>query len=252
MIYEKVSTFSNGIAIVQRDGEIFAVNHRNQRTALLREQVGAEDFGNLTQNRVAILMQNGKWRRANASFTMDPVEFDEIGAYSEGFAAVKHNGRWGVIDLAGEVLIPAVHEDIIRDSLGRSYGQGVVFIRSGGEVHMYSGGARVEGISFEDARPFSNEGPAAVKSGGKWGFIDRTGRMVIEPQYEDAYSFSGHLAAVKYGDYWGYLALTGDFGIEPQFHQARSFRNGSAPVLTDRGWQIIMLTEFATGSGGLL
>ena len=33
-------------------------------------------------------------------------------------------------------------------------------------------------MTFEDARPFS-QGLAAVQSGGRWGYIDLTGKFVI-------------------------------------------------------------------------
>jgi len=36
---------------------------------------------------------------------------------------------------------------------------------------------------FEWAESF-HDGLALVKTGGKWGFIDNTGKMVIEPQFD--------------------------------------------------------------------
>jgi hypothetical protein len=252
-VYEKVSTYSAGKAVVLSDGEIYAVNNANKRTALLKPtdalKDGATDFGNLSQNRVAVRLPNGKWKRATADFAAGSAEFDEIGTYSDNYAAVKAGGKWGVIDLAGEYLIPAEHDEIILDPLGRCYGQGTVFVKDGGVVHLYVSGKIVEGKSFDDARPFGEDGPAAVKTGDKWGFIDTDGNFELAPAYEDALSFGGHVAAVKQGELWGYLALTGNFGIEPQFSQARSFVAGSAPVLTEEGWQIISLIEYAKEAG---
>jgi hypothetical protein len=159
------------------------------------------------------------------------------------------NGKWGVINLTGEYLIPAEHDGIVLDALGRCYGQGAVFVKDGDAVNLYVSGEKVEGKSFEDAHPFNSQGWAAVKSGGKWGFVDIGGNFKIEPEYEEALSFSGHLAAVRQGELWGYLALTNKFGIEPRFAAAKSFSDGSAPVLTESGWHIISLTEFAKGAG---
>jgi len=137
-----------------------------------------------------------------------------------------------------------LQDSSLQDSSGQdSAGQGAVQ-ESGGEYTVLVGAT----MRFEDVGEFSN-GLAPVSVGGKWGFIDRSGKIMIAPSYEDALSFSGHLAAVKQGDYWGYLALTNKFGIEPQFTQAKTFQNGSAPVLTDAGWQIISLVEFSRGAG---
>ena len=40
----------------------------------------------------------------------------------------------------------------------------------------------------------------------KWGFIDKTERYVINPQFVMASSFSDGLAAVRIGDKWGFIA----------------------------------------------
>lgn len=50
--------------------------------------------------------------------------------------------------------------------------------------------------SFEDAQEFTN-GLAAVKIDGKWGFIDKTGQIVIKPEYDWVeYGFDGQYALV--------------------------------------------------------
>ena len=58
---------------------------------------------------------------------------------------------------------------------------------------------------FDKAESFS-EGLAAVRIGGKEGFIDKTGHYVINPQFDSANSFSDGLAAVRVGDKWGFIA----------------------------------------------
>jgi hypothetical protein len=242
--YEKISTFSADRAIVQRDGVIFAVDRNNNRLALLKENVS--DFGNYADSRVALLMADG-WRRASGDFEMGSAAFEQIGTYSGGYAAAMQNGKWGVIDRATTWLIPAEYDEILMDELGRSYGQGAVFARKGSSVYLIVDGVQT-GDTFEDARPFGNEGYAAVKNNGQWGFINTAGDVVIRHQFEDALSFGQHLAAVKQGEYWGYVNLFGDIVIETIFLQAKSFANGNAPVLTERGWQFLSLLEYRKGA----
>lgn len=50
--------------------------------------------------------------------------------------------------------------------------------------------------TYEDARTFS-EGLAAVKRGDKWGYINESGKVVIDFQYDRAYSFSEGKALVE-------------------------------------------------------
>ncbi len=66
-----------------------------------------------------------------------------------------------------------------------------------------STGRMVINPQFDDTGRFE-EGLARVRVGaektGKWGFIDKTGKYVVNPQFEDADAFSEGLAAVRIGD----------------------------------------------------
>ena len=48
---------------------------------------------------------------------------------------------------------------------------------------------------------------------GRWGYINSTGKFVLEPQYEDALPFSDFLAPVKVEGKWGYINGEGKFII---------------------------------------
>ena len=241
--YDRISTFSGDRAIAMKNGEVFAVDKNNNRIAKLGEKASA--FGNLADDRLPVFV-SGVWRRAMADLTLGSVEFQQIGTYSGGFAAAKTAGKWGVIDVASNWLISPEYDGIIQDGLGRCYAQNAVFVRSGGIVLLIVGGRQL-GDPFEDARPFSAEGYAAVKRNGKWGYIDTDGTVKIGFRFDDALSFGQHLAAVKQGELWGYISMAGHVVIEPVFLEARSFSNGSAPVLSERGWLFISLLEYKRG-----
>jgi hypothetical protein len=53
--------------------------------------------------------------------------------------------------------------------------------------------------SYEEDEPFS-EGLAAVQQGGKWGFVDHQGRLVIPARYDRVKRFSEGLAIVEGGE----------------------------------------------------
>lgn len=245
--YDKVSTFHQSRAIVRKGDAIYAVDRDNHRMAVPGS--GVTDFRNLSDSRTALLTQDG-WRRSTWDFSLGSNVFEDIGMHAEGYAAVKSGGKWGVISVDGQWLIPAQYDDTIRDRLGRCCGQGAVFVREGELVYLFVNGTRVEG-AFQDARPFTSVGCAAVMQNGKWGFVDIEGNTVTDYIYDDARSFSGHLAAVKKNGLWGYAGLAGDIVIDAVFLDAGSFDGGTAPVLTEKGWQLITLIEFKKTAGGL-
>ena len=239
-LYEQISTFSGDRAIVRKSGEIYAVDSNNNRVAKLNEN--AAGFGNFSENRFPLRSHDG-WRRATGEFEIGTAVFEDFGMYSGGYAAAKINGRWGVIDIASDWLVPAEYDGIICDELGRCFAQRAVFARLEDKVFLFINGSRTDEV-YENARPFSAENYAAVKKNGKWGFINADGSTVIDFIYDDALSFGQHLAAVRIDDCWGYISVCGRIAIEPRFLEAKSFSNGSAPVLTERGWEFITLVEY--------
>ena len=83
---------------------------------------------------------------------------------------------------------------------------------------------------FDDAGSFF-DGLAGVRTGPKWGYIDKTGKMVISAQVDFARPFSEGLAGVRTGPKWGYIDKTGKMVIPPQFDQASDFLGGLARVM---------------------
>ena len=91
---------------------------------------------------------------------------------------------------------------------------------------------------YEDAQDFS-EGLAAVQQDGKWGFIDKTGQMIIAPTYEEAQSFHEGMAAVKLNGLWGFLNTSGELVIPAQYDTVQNFSEGVAPVEQNDTWGCI-------------
>jgi hypothetical protein len=84
-------------------------------------------------------------------------------------------------------------------------------------------------LKFEDVKSFS-EGLAAVQQNSKWGFIDKTGKTVIQPQFNRVESFREDLAAVQQGSKWGFIDKTGKMVIQPQFDATAGFSEGLALI----------------------
>ena len=85
---------------------------------------------------------------------------------------------------------------------------------------------------FDLAWEFS-EGMAVVKIGNKHGYIDKIGELIIPPQFDYRSDFSEYLARVKIDNRCGYIGKSGQFVIPPQFEEADNFSEGLASVKMD-------------------
>ena len=82
-------------------------------------------------------------------------------------------------------------------------------------------------LLFDSAHIFS-EGLGAVKIREKWGFIDKTGEVIIYPRFDETWGFSEGLAAVRNHGKSGFIDKTGNYVITPEFDFSGSFFEGLA------------------------
>jgi hypothetical protein len=68
---------------------------------------------------------------------------------------------------------------------------------------------------------------------GKYGFIDSSGNVIIEPQFLAVGGFTEGLAFARIKGTYGYIDFTGEFVIPPQFDYATPFSEGIAIVYSD-------------------
>ncbi len=76
--------------------------------------------------------------------------------------------------------------------------------------------------------------PLPVEQDGKCGYIDKTGTIVIPPQFQDCWTFSEGFACVVVGGKTGFIDEAGKYLVEPQFNAmygcADEFKEGFVSV----------------------
>ena len=90
---------------------------------------------------------------------------------------------------------------------------------------------------------WSDDAIFAVKKGGKWGYIDGYGKVIIPLEYEEVGDFSEGLAAVRKDNKWGYINPKNEVVIPIEFtnREVSYFKNGVAKYYTDSGIGLINL-----------
>jgi hypothetical protein len=149
---------------------------------------------------------------------------------------VDANGKYGFIDRTGRFRIPPRYNGAGQFSEGVAY------------VWFWEGDKRRDGIvdpngnftelpATNDYEFIFHDGLARFQTPSgqerKYGYMDKAGRVRVEPQFFDAGHFSEGLAwvRVQQGSEWlyGFIDKTGKFVIEPQFvYQPGDFVEGLA------------------------
>jgi hypothetical protein len=93
-------------------------------------------------------------------------------------------------------------------------------------------------VAIYKFQPFHLQSHISVSS-DTYTVTDKTGKFIINPQFDSAWFFSDGLALVEVGKKWGYIDKTGKFVINPQFDSADFFSDGLALVEVGKKWGYI-------------
>jgi hypothetical protein len=116
---------------------------------------------------------------------------------SSGLIRFRAEGKYGFVNLSGDIQIPA---------------------------------------TYRNADNFS-EGMAAVQVDRKWGFIDTQGNFVIPPQYRrGGYFYRGYASFRADNDLYGLIDTNGNVVLEPKYEKLRRDMKGLMRVYVNGKW----------------
>ena len=92
----------------------------------------------------------------------------------------------------------------------------------GKEGYIDLSGKWVVEPGYEQTKMFSG-GLGAFKAGGKWGFLDSSGKVIVSPRYDNTWPFSGNRGRVKLNDKLGFIDQKGKEVIPPKYAFAVDF-----------------------------
>lgn len=233
------------LAVQLVSGEYVLVDSTGREKSKDTEKKIIEDCLFLFEDKMSV-KYDGKYHYCNSEFKKLFGDYDYAGTFSGGFAAVMNEGKWFVINAEGK-QVSDNFEEIKVDEKGVAFRNGVAFAKTNGKyILIDTSGKKVGDGSWADVDCFNSDQPAAVSNGDRWGFIDATGKLVVDYTYGKARSFSNGFAAVAVQDKWGYIIID-DYSlkIEHQFVDAMDFsRSGTAFVKQTDGWDLIKLYSY--------
>ena len=150
--------------------------------------------------------------------------YEDASSFTDGIAAVKTGDIWKLIGTDGSYINDASFEDIHLFGNGIYIRDGIMIAAEDGRYNYYdASGNLLVRLDASNADLDMGELIAFSNAEGLWGFSDREGNIVLEPQYNEAMSFSKGLAAVFDGEKWGYIDMTEKLVIDYQFSEAGYF-----------------------------
>jgi len=165
-------------------------------------------------------------------------QFNQATVFRNGLALVKTSRdepKFGFITEDGKFAITANYKyaTVFSDDLAWVVSENTApsAINNKGEIKVTLQDAETVNIFKEGLAAFS----VIDISGLKWGFVDKEGKVKINPQFSNTGNFSNRKCAVENSDgKWGYIDKEGKLLINYQFKKAKEFINGKAVVFSGR------------------
>jgi KWG Leptospira. len=148
---------------------------------------------------VSWVLKGNKWGlvNKNGKEIISP-KYEGVCPFVGGFSAVMVGEKWGIIDKSGKEIIPIKYDGIgVYKPQGNNY--------------------PFKDIPCDDLEDLVREGLIAIKVGDKYGFVDKSGKVVISPKYDAVIPFVGGIAAVKRDGKWGFVDKTGKEIVPPTY-----------------------------------
>jgi len=192
LMYNQAFYFSEGLAIVKKDGKVGVIDAKNNPVIPLTEKY--TEIYDIRKGMVLTLNRDS----SSTVFSLNREIILEIDHYD---VSISRNG-----------LIEVFEKDSI-----------FLYNKYGKLIHINPSYPNQSAIDF-------SEGLVNVEKGDKYGFINEDGKVIIDFNYDYAGSFSQGLAPVKKSGKMGYIDKNGELIIPYQFVLASEFQNEMALV----------------------
>jgi uncharacterized repeat protein (TIGR02543 family) len=157
----------------------------------------------------ASMQKGGLWGFVNESGEVAiPLEYDGVGVFSDGLAAVQKDEKWGYINTSGTVVIPITLDfDLVKEFAG-----GIAIVKKDGKFGAINTfGNIVVPVTYDAASPV--DGLVRVLSGdwyiGRWTWFNASGNVIVPATYDFAQTEGNGIIRVRLGDKYGFLSTSG-------------------------------------------
>lgn len=173
---------------------------------------------------------------------IDLSDYTDAKPFSEGLAAVQgSDGKWGFIDTKGKLVIPFTFEhsdysspDATREPL--MFHKGYARVRNVGLIDRKGNVVFSTPLTIDD---WNSDVVNAYGSGSHFLF-DTKGQPLSDQEYDELIICANGMILCQTSDGYGYLDKTGAVVIAPQYRAAFCFEDGLATVVDKDGKSLLI------------
>ena len=149
-----------------------------------------------------------------------PGGFEICSGFSDGLALIRQNDLFGYINVDYDIAIAPQYE------FAGDFGEGVAYGEKDGGKYIIDKSGNILAPAEHVIGTFS-DGLAAIVKDNLYGYINKEGKVVIDPRFTWAKDFCTGLAAVQTkmdaGGKWGFINTAGDIVIDAVYDEVEDF-----------------------------
>ena len=177
----RADSFVNGRAFVKVGFDEWALIDKSGVEVTKKHFSSNDPIGQFSNGLAAVRFKD-KWGfiNNNGDFVIKP-QYDDADNFSEGLAAVRMGCNYGFVDARGKFVIAPIY------SWARKFSDGLASVAVGSRPDYY----------FKTKKGLI---PHCSETLSPQGYINKSGKMVIAPDFEHAFPFSNGVAQVSFGE----------------------------------------------------
>lgn len=242
-------TTSDGIeeitaSVTTQEGERYFIDPDGNKKHIVKNISNCTFLGSISDN-VLVAADGDAYAYYDIEFNKLSEDYQYATVMNGGLAVIQREDCWYLVNDEYEILSEA-YDGFFIDTKQIATRCDRAFASKDGKYYLLNEtGQKVTETAYDDVKLFATDEYAAVELNGKWGFIDTDGNIVIEPMYENAYSFNNGLGAVCSGGKWGYITEDNELVIDYAFDDAGAMNSaGNAFVKQNGVWNILKLYKY--------
>ncbi len=236
----KKSAFLNGYAGIFSEGLAQTILTKGVKYAFIDTKgdevfsIAAMDVGDCIEGRIWIKKNNTSIIYVtNEGIAINKDTYTDVRQFNEGVAPVKKNGKWAVINRAGEYVLEPNYDNM------SAFLKGVAIVQAGNDYYLVNKeGKRIDNNNYTSAGAPEN-GYVQVKKGDKAGIIDTNGNLIISFDYDFTYIPYEGVAWVQKGKKIGAVDLSNKVIIPFEYDNVSNFKDGYAHVVVNNNYGLI-------------